>query len=161
MNKVKEFLSLASGTAMLAALLSVPGPVLAADTQNAYTFPKEPFQQEVTIKFPAGQREAFGSVSIPGGKRLVIEHVSARLTLPAGQKIFESRITTLQNAGGAEGYHYLSTNAEGSYSGSDFFSISQSLRLYTAGYAKFSFFRSDTAQTGLVNATVSGYLVDN
>jgi len=159
MIKVKVFLSIASAAALLAAFLAFPGPVLAADTQNVYTFPKEPFQQEVIIKLLAGKREAFGSVSVPAGKRLVIEYVSARIMLPAGQKIFEARIVTLQNAGGAEGYHYLSTNAEGSYLDSDFFSISHNLRLYSVGYAKFSFFRSDTTRSGLVNAAVSGYLV--
>jgi hypothetical protein len=160
MNKVKRVLSVASAAALLAAVLAFPVPARAADSLNLYTFPKEPFQQEVIIKFLDGKLEAFGSISIPAGKRLVIEHVSARLTLPAGQKVFESRITTLQKAGGAEGYHYLSTNAEGNHLGSDFFSISHSLRLYSVGYAKFSFFRSDKAQIGLVNAAVSGYLVD-
>jgi len=156
MNKVKGFLSVTSA----AAFLAFPVPTRAADTQNACTSPNAPFQQEVILKFTAGQREAFGSVSVPSGKRLVIEHVSARVMLPTGQKLFESRITTVQTAGGAEGYHYLSTTAEGSYLGSDFFSISQSLRLYSVGYAKFSFFRADTAQAGLVNAAVSGYLVN-
>jgi hypothetical protein len=156
MNGFKNFFFIALGAAILAAFFALPGPVFA---QDVFAFPTKPFQKEVIIKFDAGRREGFGSFSIPSRKRMVIEHVSARIVLPGGQKLFESRIETLQAAGGAVGYHYLTTSSEGNYLGDDFFSISHSMRLYAVGAVKFAFFRTDSTTTGVVNVAVSGFLV--
>jgi hypothetical protein len=164
MNKVKNVLFSVSGTAMLAAILAFPGPVSALDTvtANTYTFPKEPFQNQVVIKFTAGKKEGFGNFKVPSTKLLVIEHVSARIGLPAGQKIYEARITTRHSGSVVPVEHYLSTNFEGSTNGSDFYSISHGLRLYAINTysVEFAFFRTDSTATGNVYATVSGYLVN-
>jgi hypothetical protein len=165
MNNIKGFLSLASGAAMLAVFFAFPGTVSALDTVsivNAYSFPKEPFQNQVAIKFSAGKKEGFGNFKVPTTKNLVIEHVSARIALPGGQKLIEARITTRHSGSVVPVEHYLSTNFEGSTNGSDFFSISNSLRLYAINTysVDFAFFRTDSTATGNVYATVSGYLVD-
>lgn len=161
MNKHTTFLIIA----ILTAVLVFPDFIRAQDTASVpspvYTVPKEPFQKEVSIMFKAGKLEGFGSFEVPGHKRLVIEHVSAHIVLPNGQKITEARIETLQSGGGAMASHYLTTYTEGSRLGvGDYFSASQDMRLYAIGVVRFGFFRTDSTSTGLVDATVSGYIVD-
>jgi hypothetical protein len=165
MNRSKTYLLIAAGAAILAAsfaflgLVKVPGPPV--ESSPVCTVPEEPFQKQVTISFTAGRLEGFGSFQVPSGKRLVVEHVSARVALPNGQRIIESRIETLQAGGGAMARHYLTAHVEGSRPGAgDYFSVSQDMRLYAVGAVRFGFFRTSDSNVGLVNATVSGYLVD-
>jgi hypothetical protein len=165
MSRFKIFLFIASGAAILAASFAFLGSAAAKETgivpSPVYAVPKEPFQKEVILQFIAGKFEAFGSFEVPSRKRLVIEHVSARVALPNGQKIIEARIETLQAGGGAGASHYLITNTEGSRPGvGDYFSASQCARLYAIGNVRFGFFRTDISSIGQVNASVSGYLVD-
>jgi len=165
MNKFKTYLFITSGIAILAVSFAFLGPVIVQAQVNVpspvYTVPKEPFQSEVAISFNPGRYEAFGSFYVPSRKRLIIEHVSAHVALPNGQKIIEARIETLQVGGGAVANHYLTTHFEGSRPGvGDYFSVSQDMRLYAVGAVRFGFFRTNTTGIGQVNATVSGYLVD-
>jgi len=164
MNKFKTYLFITSGIAILAAFFAFLGPVIVQAQgvpSPVYTVPKEPFQSEVVFKFNPGKYEAFGSFNVPSRKRLIIEHVSAHAALPNGQKIIEARIETLQVGGGAKANHYLTTHFESSRPDvADYFSVSQDMRLYAVGTVQFGFFRTSTAGTGQVNATVSGYLVD-
>lgn len=165
MSAFKIFLFIATGAAILAASFVFLGSAAAKETgivsSPVYAVPREPFQKEAIFQFSAGKFEAFGSFDVPSRKRLVIEHVSARVALPNGQKIIEARIETLQAGGGAKASHYLTTNTEGSRPGvADYFSASQCVRLYAVGNVQFGFFRTDIASIGQVNASVSGYLVD-
>ena len=160
MNKFKTYLFIASATVILSASSAFQRQAIAQIPSPVYTVPKEPFQKEVIILFIAGKQEGFGSFLIPKGKRLIIEHVSACIALPSGQKILEARIDVLQAGGGAQISHYLNTFFAAIAPNGDYFSVSHSLRLYAVGDVRFAFFRTDKISIGQVNATVSGYLVD-
>jgi hypothetical protein len=54
-------------------------------TQSVDEYGRQPFQQQLSMNIADGSNEAEQFVTIPSGKRLVVEHVSAILYMPTGQ----------------------------------------------------------------------------
>ena len=107
----------------------------------------------------ASPSEPSGTVAfdVPEGKRLVIETITFRVTVPAGQAVFAGF-----NIGGALGA--LTTQAQGTFGGSDIFQGTHPIKLRVDGAAapnEVSIFFGRNFATGdaTIQATVSGYLV--
>src|SRR5262249_52275501 len=120
---------------------------------------KQPFQVEVKVTAAAGVSGQNGSISVPSGKLMVIEHVSARGTSPVGQTLMYSVSThlipdlTLRST-------ILPTTSQ-PFGNLNFFYASHALRLY--GDAPGISVRVDRdASTGTASTSfvVSGYFVD-
>jgi hypothetical protein len=130
-----------------------PVPVVAS--------PPSPFQEEVILVFNNGSNSANGGFSVPTGKRLVIEHVSATAALAEGQQLTGTRIDTLQVGGGSQKGHYFVASFQANVPGiGDYYAISQETRLYAIGTVPVNAFRNGTTGTAQMNISVSGYLVD-
>lgn len=104
--------------------------------------------------------------TVPEGKRLVLEHVSAQARLNSGDRLTSMALALLRPNGVTLGSHYLPTPAGVSNQpiGDDVvFNISQPLRMYLdAGYKFMCQAVRNTSLSGNsnVSCTVSGYLVD-
>ena len=117
----------------------------------------EPYRSQVLVEVP----EFYSTKSkqftdIPAGKRLVIEHVSARGYVQTGQKaMIWIKIS---------GHEYaLVMHHQVSYAnGKEYFSASQPMKLYVADSEGLYAFVSRTNATGLseFSVTISGYLID-
>src|SRR5437870_2121818 len=70
-------------------------PVLVRDVDNCA---RQPFQQMRIMSFSHGSASASTTISVPEGKRLVIEYVSADARFPAGQVVTQMALTTIVNA---------------------------------------------------------------
>ncbi|CAI8834014.1 hypothetical protein [Methylococcus capsulatus] len=133
-------------------------PSAASSQRNEH----RPFQK--TIRFTIGNEEKEGYAEIPvaGRQRLVIEHVSALVQGPAGQKYFASLRTTIQRNETA--WHYLVLSQQYAGAGVDVYAASQPIRAYADPDEfpiRFSVSRGlDDTGTVSVDATISGYLVD-
>ncbi len=147
--------------------------------------PVEPYKKTVVINVPhsAGSFTGVdGTLFIPSGKRLVIEHISASASNVQGGKVTELRICTRSgtNAGGLD-WHYLTLSSpvltvqhlgDGSDFPIEYLTCSQPIRIYADGVSYPSneyggaqlivkgvvFADSSTAYTG-IQVTISGFLV--
>ena len=125
-------------------------PLFVRDVDNG----RQPFQQSITGRSTGDGVQATFDV-VPAGKRLVIEFVSALMSLPTGQKIAFAAVSG-NNA------HYLTFSPLSTLNGEDRFVISQPMRLYlNAGENPVVFF-TRAAITGdvKIDASISGYLID-
>ena len=102
------------------------------------------------------------SFDVPTGKRLVIEYVSAQARLPNGQNAIFSVIVF--NSDSTFSSFRLPRAAEGTdESGDAIFTVGQSLRLYSSARTEsveVVFERNNSAGQMLLEASISGYLVD-
>ena len=98
------------------------------------------------------------AVTVPAGKRLVIETASAIVTTSAGQNV---RIRVDANNGGFTAAHHLTVSQE-SWAGSIDHKGIQSLRMYAdAGTTVyFRVARDQSLGIGNVNASISGHLIN-
>ena len=121
---------------------------------------KHAFQANVEISLPPGTEGQNGFVTVPAGKRLVIEYVSAQAFLPSGQKGLFSVIVSLQ--GQATGtWHYLESTVVGPFGGQDCFQCGRLVKLY-ADPGTTVMLRTDRDSptgSGLSRMTLSGHLV--
>ncbi len=123
--------------------------------------PSTPFQASAIASFVPGSNSAFASISVPSGKRLVIENVSALAALNNGTAPIYTTVVTIAQPGGSETEHYLVMNRQGSVPDvADYFTANHALRAYALGSIVVRAFRTDTLGFGQVNVTVTGTLVD-
>ncbi|MGB0036707.1 MAG: hypothetical protein WBP79_14645 [Candidatus Acidiferrales bacterium] len=83
-------------------------PVPNSDVDNGA---RQPFQQQFSIGVPDGSNEGFqDSITVPAGKRLVVEFVSGEIFLPTNQQP-RIEICTLANSGFTDHatHHILAT----------------------------------------------------
>jgi hypothetical protein len=128
--------------------------VLVRDADNPA---RHGFEAAVDVALPDG----FGGnnallATVPPGKLLVVEHVSAVAFLPPGQKFsagVHSEFTRM---------HHLVSTARGSFGSSDLFEISQPIRIYVGPGASLNVRvdRDLASGAGQARFTVSGYLID-
>ena len=122
---------------------------------------QQPFQASVEIQLPPGTGGQNGSVTVPKGKRLVIEYVSGEAFLPTGQKCLFSVITSLK--GQTTGTrHYLESAPYGKFGAPDYFRAAQLVRLY-ADPGTTVMLRADrdlAGGDGLARMSLSGYLIN-
>jgi hypothetical protein len=121
-----------------------------------------PFQQRLLFNIDPGSTQGQADINVPAGKRLVIEHISARAQGPVGQKFFGSIL--LHSGPGAElAVHFVVFNFQGTFGGIDEYTASTPLRAYadvSFPSSSCSVTRSDLTGFALVDLSISGYLVD-
>ena len=150
-----------SNTVRLPNTTASPLPVF--DAQDA----RQPFQASASSIQEAGTNGSTVTVAtVPAGKRLVIEFVSATGQLPPGQQVVAWRINTIAPPTGGQ-THELLINAQPPFvNGDALFRASQQVRLYadpgaTAGAdVRALFTRNTSAGQALFLMTISGYLVN-
>jgi len=148
-------INLASGTVTVGN--SVTSPVQVHNVNDATT----PFEGRLVFNIDPGNQQNHGSFTVPTGKRLVIEHISANTTGPSGQK-FIAGLTSEVTGGG--GLTWLVLQFQGTFPLStgpvDVFTLSQSMRVYTESPPVFIVTRTDITGSATADATISGYLVN-
>ena len=121
----------------------------------------QPFQQSLLIIIAEGEIGNEAAVSIPVGKLLVVENLSAFATLPFGQTAIgllaaEQRVDgSIQRAA-----TYMPFTVQRGFAGrGDLFTAAFPTLLF-ADAATFRFFRDSDVSFARVEASVSGYLID-
>jgi hypothetical protein len=135
-------------------------PIMVRDSDSPG---RHPFQVRVDFPINDGTNEGeSGGIRVPAGKRLVVEYVSANITLPSGQKVLEVWVITTQNGSAIQ--HFFSTAFQGTSNIlTGYFTISQQTRLYSdpsAISAGIVVFRNALSGSGFVSFRISGYLID-
>lgn len=131
-------------------------PVLIRDVDRATA---QPFEQQVDVTIPDGNGGENGFFSVPFGKLLVIEQVSARGNTPSGQKLSFSILShVLPDL--TQRFHYLS-RVQDEDSPTTFLVQSQQVRIYADASVSVRIDRG-TANQGTATATfvVTGHLVN-
>lgn len=131
-------------------------PLLVRDIDNPT---RQPFQEEVKVTVPVGLTSQTGTILVPTGKLMVIEHVTARGTTPAGQNVLYS-ITNHVVPDLTLRKHVFPATQQ-TFGASTTYIVSESLRLYADSPSiGVRIDRDGTA--GSISATfiVSGYFVD-
>lgn len=121
---------------------------------------KQPFQASVELSLPPGTEGQNGFVTVPAGKRLVIEYVSGQAFLPTGQKALFSVIVSLQGQSTGT-WHYLESTVVGPFGSQDCFQCGRMVKLY-ADPGTTVMLRTDRDSptgTGLSRMTLSGHFV--
>jgi hypothetical protein len=129
-------------------------PVLVRSVDDAV---RQIFQKQVDLIWADGTYGQNTFFSVPSGKRLVIEHVSA-IAHDLGQHPTMFRVTTF--AGGQQVIHFLVSSSQGE-SGRQFVA-SQQMRIYAdpGTGVVVGADREFNTGTGTATISVSGYLVD-
>ena len=134
------------------------GPALVQDVDNPA---RAPFQVQLGSPIAAGANAPNVSFTVPAGRRLVIEHVSALAMVPAGQRVMFINVNTF--SGGNLVFHHLKAQSVGVSTATpgEGHVTSEALRLYAdAGTSVLvAVNRSDSVGTGFMTVSVSGYLV--
>jgi len=146
--------SLPSLTLAAGSSVQVGNTVAVRDTDNPA---RHPFEADVDVAI----LDTFGGnnatlATVPSGKVLVVEHLSAVAFLPPGQK-FSAGV----NIDFVRTHHLVST-ARGAFGGNELFEISQPIRLYVGPGSSLNVRvdRDTGSGAGQARFTVSGYLVD-
>jgi hypothetical protein len=128
-------------------------PVLGRDVDQPA---RQPFQRGVQLAFAAGQGTASAEFTVPANKRLVIEYVSARISLTEGNLHWFSVRTA---AGDSTGTHFFAPMPIPNLP--NIYTISQQTRLYASPGSTVMIearrtinFDADSGSAG-----ISGYLV--
>ena len=120
----------------------------------------QPFQAHVEISLPAGTGGQNGFVSVPAGKRLLIEWVSGESFLPTGQKCLFSITTSL--AGEPSGKrHYLNSTQMGPFGSQDLARTGQVVALAADGGTSVMLRadRNTATGQGLARMSLAGRLI--
>lgn len=133
-----------------------PAPISAAvDTM-------QPFLKTINFDIPAGTTQGNIPITIPDGKRLVIEYVSVRAQGPTGQKFIAQIQTNVAHTESLRGKIWLVFFYQGTFSGIDVFTASQPMHVYaepSTPPALFVATRTDITGSAFIEATISGYIV--
>jgi len=118
----------------------------------------QPFQQEIEVTIPDGQGGENGFITVPPGKLLVIEQVSAEGSAPAGQSLSFYVLSRVLPDDTRRPHRLLAAKEEGA--SNSYFVASQQVRIYAEAIASVRVSR--VGSTGSANSTfvVSGHLVD-
>lgn len=116
---------------------------------------REPFQHELRFTTPDGFSEFTDQFTVPAGKRLVLEQVSAVAAPPVGQIVRYFSLRTTAN--GVFAFHTVPA----AFNGFVDFTGCQQVRLYADAGTDVKLSSPRSAGTGsfLTVATVSGYLI--
>jgi len=119
------------------------------------------FEQLLAFSMNDGQAQSEASFTVPGGKQLVIEFITAILTVPAGHK---AAVTFFVQTGSTPPpgiRHALVVVPQGTFNGGDVFSASQLVRLFPKQGTNvlFQFARTSPAGAASGNISVTGQFV--
>lgn len=132
-------------------------PVPTRDVDNPA---RQPFQIGLGISVANGNLTANGSFTVPAGKQLVIEFVSALAAISSGQKLTLQFSTT---GGGAPVAFTLPAFLQGTFGGTvDDYAVAQQMRVYAdpGTSVQFVLTQNNTTAGALADIGVSGYLVN-
>lgn len=136
--------------------IKTPAPVaVIVDTMK-------PFLKTITFDIPSGTTQGNCPITIPEGKRLVIEYVSVRAQGPTGQKFIAQIQTNVAHTESLRGIIWLVFFYQGTFSGIDVFTASQPMHVYaepSTPPALFVATRTDISGSAFIEATISGYIV--
>ncbi len=146
-----------SGTPTVQIDNAANAPVFVREVDNPA---RHAFQSSILFDIPDSFIEVCPTLAtVPIGKRMVIQYVSARVTLPfSDQKIDEIRLRTTVN--GVEAFHDLKVEPTGVFNR---FRVAQPVQVYADPSALVELCVSRTLTAGMApfnSATLSGYLVD-
>lgn len=135
---------------------AVSNPVNVRDVSR-----KELFSYPITFAISAGYKSAVQYLSVPAGKRFVIQSVSIQAYAPAGQK-FLGRLVTLSSGNSVIQNVTMSDQGPGlGGSSSAIHTGDRELLAYAdAGTVQVVLFRNDTVGTALVSGVLTGYLME-
>jgi hypothetical protein len=122
-----------------------------------------PFLKTINFDIPAGTTQGNCPITVPEGKRLVIEYVSVRAQGPTGQKFIAQIQTNVAHTESLRGKIWLVFFHQGTFSGIDVFTASQPMRVYaepSVPPALFVATRTDISGSAFIEATISGYIVN-
>lgn len=143
-----------AGTAAVHVVNESDSPVLGRDVDEPA---RHPLQRGVQLASAAGQGTATAEFTVPANNRLVIEYVSARISLTEGHLHWFSVRTA---AGDSTGTHFFAPMSIPNLP--DFYTISQQTRLYAGPGTTVTIEARRTINFGADSgsAGISGYLVD-
>jgi hypothetical protein len=150
-----------TGTANVNATIVNPAtsPLLVRDIDAG----RSPYEIRLTMTIDDGSTQSQTGFDVPSGKRLVIEHVSARVQGPAGEKYYAQLQTHVYENNPTALVNNLVLNYQGTFSGVDLFTASDSLKTYAEYSVPQTLFivtRTDAIGSSFAEADISGYLVD-
>ena len=142
-----------NGTPTVHVANSTLGPILVRDVDRPTA---QPFEQEVDVAMSDGQGGENAFFTIPSGKLLVIEQVSAFGTAPAGQRLSFSILSRVLPDLTQRPHHLSSVQDL-----QTFYVQSQQVRIYADANVGVRINRG-TANTGIATATfvVTGHLIN-
>lgn len=121
--------------------------------------PTTPYAQQLS-----GSSDGFypsASVTVPAGKRWVIESVSIEVSVPSGQPVLGATLQVV--TGGTLTYQHVPMVVQGTYSGNNYtyYSGAVPMRLYADASTSVTAeaFKGAGSGSGTISAEVSGYLV--
>jgi hypothetical protein len=123
----------------------------------------QPFLKTINFDIPAGTTQGNCPITIPEGKRLVIEYVSVRAQGPTGQKFIAQIQTNVAHTESLRGKIWLVFFYQGTFSGIDVFTASHQMHVYaepSVPPALFVATRTDISGAAFIEATISGYIVN-
>jgi hypothetical protein len=122
---------------------------------------RQPIEQLLAFELSDGQANGQASFAVPSGNRLVVEFITAILTVPVGQKAVVTFFVQTGGIGPPGILHCLALNPQGTFIG-DTFAASQLVRLYAdpESTVLFQFARNDGSGLASGNISVTGYLED-
>jgi hypothetical protein len=123
---------------------------------------QQPIQKWLgTLQPPNTTVSQLNLLTVPQGKRLVIEFVSVHGVVPQGQRISNCKLTTITGNEIFNMYPVM-TQLPDFVFGDAAFGATQTVKLYADQntVVRVSFNRSGATGTGSVEASISGYLVD-
>lgn len=133
-------------------------PVLVRDINNPAL---EPFHTTILADADDGSAVGREHLSIPTGKLLVVENVSAVVSLPIGQKVIRLGVKTeIPHMGLVE--HFIPSQFQGTQTADrDIFIAGQPMRLYADPQLNVAFERDSFDGHASAQFAISGYLVDS
>ena len=159
-------ITIQQGGKWIVGLSDTPTVKLSAKGNQILYMPSDsavPFLKTISFNIETGTSQNNVSIAVPEGKRLVIEHVSARAQGPAGQKFIAQIQTNVSHTDSPRGIYWLVFFPQGTFSTIDVFTASQPMRVYSEpGNPPMMLVatRTGISGTAFVEATISGFLVN-
>ncbi len=135
--------------------IDTSNPVLVRDVDNPA---RQPFEGSTSLVVVFGQTQALGHfITVPAGKVLIVEHVSADALLAGND-----RLVSLAIYGNGISHYVVPNDAGMDNIGRHRFSVSQQVRFYFTEGVQVSCFaeRADTNSQPGINVSLFGYFVD-
>jgi hypothetical protein len=139
--------------------LTVDGTVaVAGKVDVGNVVPRAPFAKQL-YEQGSGPSQIEPSFTVPAGQTLVIETVTAGLSLPKGEQ--PVRVVVITTTGGETVLHFLQFLYQDTYGGYDDFAATQAVRLYAdpGSTVYLNAYKNGPGTTWEGRFSVSGYLV--
>ena len=133
------------------ALLLLVVATVAIVTGCTWNIVKDPFHANIGLGMNPGTKFYHFEITVPAGKRLVIESVTARATLPTGQRVILSISSTTS---GRDAMHYIAVTPQGSFPTYDAYAATSAVRIYADADTTIRFEARRSADAGVANVNI-------